>query len=43
MAEIYNERRAIEDLEKTAKGDKKKPHQDALAALDLEFDKLATS
>ena len=43
MAEIYKERRAIEDLEKAAKGDKKKPHQDALAALDLEFDKLATS
>lgn len=43
MAEIYKERRAIEDLEKAAKGDKKKPHQDALAALDLEFDQLATS
>tara|TARA_R110000824_G_scaffold3091_3_gene14133 strand:+ start:236 stop:844 length:609 start_codon:yes stop_codon:yes gene_type:complete len=43
MAEIYKERRVIEDLEKAAKGDKKKPHQDALVALDLEFDQLATS
>ena len=40
MAEIYNERRAVEDLEKAAKGDAKKPHKEALAALDLEFNQL---
>ena len=43
MAELYNERRVIEDLEKAAKGDKKKPHQNALAALDLEFKQLAAN
>ena len=40
MAEIYREVRDIEALEKAAKGDAKKPHKEALAALDLEFNQL---
>ena len=41
MAELYKERRVVEDLEKAAKGDAKKPHKEKLAALDLEFNQLA--
>jgi hypothetical protein len=40
MAELYKERRVVEDLEKAAKGDAKKPHKEKLAALDLEFNQL---
>ena len=40
MAEIYREVRDVEALEKAAKGDAKKPHKEALAALDLEFNQL---